>query len=436
MEASVRPWFTTGVAFVGAGAIALTPIAPTPTPLAEKVHAATSSVASVATVASDFRLAALDIPYLLTLPIVRQYVSNVVESWTVLFGGFAQAGVGFAQSLLAVPGVTAQIVQQVVALDFVGALNTFAQAARDSIVAVGQPLLESWIWRAQKTLVVQAAMQAAVPVALISVANGFLLAGGGIATALIESTQSFIAAVLTLDPANIVNAAIVGTQNVVAALGAGAGSVVSGIEGAQQAIATALATEPPFSVSSVAGLAGSSVSSTALRIASTVASPEAGTASPELASAAAAPAETTSAPASTDPAPATEVAQTVEPSTAPSPTTAPSASPTSSATASSTSSPATDAVAPATKTAEPTISDASTGTGTTSASTAPTAVKKPTVTKDETSTAPQSTTSQTTTSTTTGAATSPPKTSTGGETSTAKTSGTSSDAKSSAGGED
>jgi hypothetical protein len=142
MEVSIRPWFTTGVALVGASAIAMAPI--TPSAPAMDVRAATAAISS------EFQLTALDIPYILTLPIVRQQLSNWVENWAVYLAGFAKAGVGAAQSLLAIPGVTVEIVQEVLALNFVGAFDTFASAARDAVIAVGQPLLDSLIWRIRR----------------------------------------------------------------------------------------------------------------------------------------------------------------------------------------------------------------------------------------------------------------------------------------------
>jgi hypothetical protein len=83
MEVSRRPWFTTGVAFVGASAIALAPITPTlPSAPALDVSKA------VAAVSRDFQLTALDIPYILTLPTIRQYVQNWAQNWAVYLAGF------------------------------------------------------------------------------------------------------------------------------------------------------------------------------------------------------------------------------------------------------------------------------------------------------------------------------------------------------------
>lgn len=237
MEASVRPWFTAGVALVGAGAVAMAPI--TPTPPAVNVH-----VPAVAA-APQFQLSALEIPYILTLPVVRQSIRNWGENWVVYLGGFAQSGVGLVQSLLAIPGVTIEIIQQVFDLNFVGAFETFTEAVRDSVVAVGQPLLDSAIWRNQKYLAVQTALQAAWPQAVIDVANGFLTAGNGVVVAVIDGTQDFVAAVLTFDLGNIVDAAVDGTRNFFVSLGDGAGAIIGGIEAAQFGIATALAAEPP-----------------------------------------------------------------------------------------------------------------------------------------------------------------------------------------------
>ncbi len=240
MEASIRPWFTTGVALVGATAIAMAPLAPI------TASSPTMGVrAAAATVSSEVQLTAVELPYILTLPIVRQAVSNWAENWAVYLAGLAKSGVGIGQSVLAIPGVTVEIIQEVLALDFVGAFDTFATAVRDSVVAVGQPLLDSLIWRNQKALAVQTALQAAVPQALIDSINGFLVAGNGVVTSLIVGTQDLVAAILTFNLGNIIDAAVDGTRNFIVALGAGAEAIVDGIEAAQLGIATALATPPP-----------------------------------------------------------------------------------------------------------------------------------------------------------------------------------------------
>jgi hypothetical protein len=240
MEASIRPWFTTGVALVGATAITMAPLTPVTAPSPTvNVRAATAAVWS------EVDLTAFELPYILTLPIVRQSVRNWAENWAVYLAGLTKAGVGLGQSVLAIPGVTVEIIQEVLALDFVGAFDTFATAVRDSVVAVGQPLLDSLIWRNQKALVVQAALQAAVPQAWIDVINGFLVAGNGVVNSLIVGTQDLVAAILTFNLSNIVDAAVNGTRNFFVALGTGAEAIIGGIEAAQLGIATALATPPP-----------------------------------------------------------------------------------------------------------------------------------------------------------------------------------------------
>lgn len=242
MAVSIRPWLTTGVTFVSAGAIALAPISPAPSAL--QMHAPAAAF-STSALAPQVQLSALEIPYILTLPVVRQSIRNWAENWAVYLAGFGKSGVGLVESLLSIPGVTVEIVQQLVALDFVGAFDTFAAAVRDSVVAVGEPLLDSLIWRNQKYFLVEAALQSARPQAFIDIINGFLAAGNEVTTSFIEGTQNFVAALLTLDLGNIIDAAISGTQNFFVALGEGAGSIVNGIELAQKGIADALATTPP-----------------------------------------------------------------------------------------------------------------------------------------------------------------------------------------------
>ncbi|WP_157516975.1 hypothetical protein [Mycobacterium sp. MS1601] len=114
MDVAARSWLATGVAFVGAGAVAFAPITPSnPVP---ELRVTTP----IAVSAPPVELAAVDWPYILSLPIVRQMVVNWAENWVVYLGGFAQAGIGLAESLIAIPGVTVEIIEQLVALDFVG----------------------------------------------------------------------------------------------------------------------------------------------------------------------------------------------------------------------------------------------------------------------------------------------------------------------------
>jgi hypothetical protein len=263
MEASLRPWFTTGVALVGASAIAMAPINPI------TLGSPVSEVRAVAaTVSADLQLAAVDWPYVLSLPIVREQIRNWAQNWGVYLAGLGKAGIGVVDSLLAIPGVTVEIVQEIFALNFVGAFDTFATAVRDSVIAIGQPLLDSVIWRNQKYLVVQAALESAVPRAWIDLANGFLAAGNVVTTSLIQGTQDLVAAVLTFNLSNIIDATVEGTKNFFIALGDGAGSIIAGIEAAQRGIVTALATPPPppptfeYQVSDVAALRTLSVDNT------------------------------------------------------------------------------------------------------------------------------------------------------------------------------
>jgi hypothetical protein len=240
MEASLRPWFTTGVALVGAGAMVMAPISPIPAASPASVVWTAPSTAS-----PEFELTALEWPYILSLPIVREQIRNWAQNWGVYLAGLGKAGVGVVDSLLSIPGVTVEIIQEIFALNLVGAFDTFATAVRDSVVAIGQPLLDSVIWRNQKYLVVQAALESAVPRAWIDVANGFLAAGNVVTTSLIQGTQDFVAAVLTFNLGNIIDATLEGTKNFFVALGDGAGSIIAGIEAAQRGIAAALATPPP-----------------------------------------------------------------------------------------------------------------------------------------------------------------------------------------------
>jgi hypothetical protein len=232
---SLRPWLTTGIALVGAGAIAMAPITPmTVSPV----------TAPVAVVAPAVHTTAFEIPYILTLPVFRQSIRNDIFLWAVLLNGWAEAGTGALQTLGSIPETVVTVTQQVLQLDFVGAFDTLSSAIRDGVVAVGEPIVDSLITRRQTTLAIQTALQSAGPEAFFTVLNSVLTAGNTVITSAIVGTQDLVAAVATLNLGNIVDAAVDGTKGFVTALGQGAGDIVTGIETAQKTLVTALATRP------------------------------------------------------------------------------------------------------------------------------------------------------------------------------------------------
>jgi hypothetical protein len=235
MEMSLRPWLTTGIALVGAGAIAMAPITPiTVSPV----------TAPVAVVAPAVHTTAFEIPYILTLPVLRQSIRNDIFLWAVLLNGWAEAGAGAVQTLGSIPETVVTFTQQVLQLDFVGAFDTLSSAIRDGVVAVGGPIVDSLITRRQTTLAIQTALQSAAPEAFFTVLNSALAAGNTVITSAIVGTQNLVAAIATLNLGNIVDAAVDGTRGFVTALGQGAGEIVTGIETAQKTLVTALATRP------------------------------------------------------------------------------------------------------------------------------------------------------------------------------------------------
>jgi hypothetical protein len=232
---SLRPWLTTGIALVGAGAIAMAPITPlTVSPV----------TAPVAVFAPAVHTTAFEIPYILTLPVFRQSIRNDIFLWAVLLNGWAEAGAGAIQTLGSIPETVVTFTQQVLQLDFVGAFDTLSSAIRDGVVAVGGPIVDSLITRRQTTLAIQTALQSAAPEAFFTVLNSVLGAGNTVITSAIVGTQNLVAAIATLNLGNIVDAAVDGTKGFVTALGQGAGEIVTGIETAQKTLVTALATRP------------------------------------------------------------------------------------------------------------------------------------------------------------------------------------------------
>jgi hypothetical protein len=220
----------TGIALVATGAIAVAPISAPPT------------LYEVPKVSTTVELSA--IPYVLTLPVLRQYIENQLFYFGTWLGGWAQAGIGTVETILAVPENIVTITKQVLALDLGGAFDTFVAAVVDGVEAIGGPLLEGAITQNQKYLAVQSAMWTAIPQALISAGSGLFEGAGLVAQSVIAAAEVVLKAILPLNLSNFVDALVQGAKLVVDGLAAGGAAVVDGIETAQKTIVTALQAGP------------------------------------------------------------------------------------------------------------------------------------------------------------------------------------------------
>lgn len=244
-------------AFVAAGVVAVTPVVAPPAALS--VAAPPVAVSAVPLPKIELTASVLDI---LQFPAFKQWVANQVIDVAILGAGWALAGQGLVDSILALPSTIGTALQQVLSRDLLGALTTIEVAVVDAVTAIGGPLLESIIERNQRTLAVQGAMQQAVPEALIGLGTSIFAAIDGVTRAFIVAGQDVVGALLPINLGNLVTAIVDGARLVVQSIGDGAGDIVDGIVFAQQTIATALATQPPptFARQDVTGFAAAAVS--------------------------------------------------------------------------------------------------------------------------------------------------------------------------------
>ncbi len=240
MQATIRPWVTTGIAIVGASVIAVTPISPPPTIYEPEVR-----VPSVQVPAVDLQASVLDI---LTFPAFRQYIVNQVLYYGTWAAGIAGAGVGLGQAIGALPGALVQLTQQLFSLDLQGALTTIEAYLVGSVAAVGLPLLDSIITNRERRLAIQLALQSAVPEAISGAGAAVLAAIDGVLRASIEGGQLVVDALLTFNLGNIVDALVTATGGFLGSFVEGGQDIVNGIVFAQQTIADALATPPPLTL--------------------------------------------------------------------------------------------------------------------------------------------------------------------------------------------
>jgi len=225
-----RSFAAAGTALVGASIIATSAIAPVQVTVPRITDAAIQLQATV-----------LDI---FTFPAIKQAVINEVEYAALWAAGLAEAGVGVAQSLAALPTTLITATQQIFSRDPLGALTTVEDAAVAAGDAILVPLVVSQIDIGQIRLAVDSALLLAQPVAAVELGAGLFGAWDAVTRAVITAGQNFVNALLTLNPANILAAVVGGVQGVVASFGVGGQLAVDGIVAAQTTLATALAARP------------------------------------------------------------------------------------------------------------------------------------------------------------------------------------------------
>lgn len=240
VTSAVCKWRSTGIALTTAAVLAAAPMT---APSNYHVPAATAPVAVVQVPGVQLSATIFDI---LTLPVVRQMIRNRVDDIVTLGAGFAQSGVAILQSIATIPGVLVTATQQVLNGDLVGALNTITGALLSSAAAVVTPTLNAIIERRTRYLEATAALQSAVPVALVQFGNGVLSAINGVLEASIVGTQGVIQAILPLNLAALAQAVVGGAQLVGGALVSGAHDLIDGTAAAQQTLADALRGIPPM----------------------------------------------------------------------------------------------------------------------------------------------------------------------------------------------
>lgn len=246
MHTALRPWTTTGIALVGAGVIAVAPIAPVTSalePVAVRTHAPTvylSQVELTATVAD-----------ILQFPAFRQYIINEVGDFLIQVGGLVEAGAGLGQVVAAIPETLVLLTQQLFSLDLLGALDTIGTALVGGFLTVALPIIESRALIEERNAAILGALATAGPTALLGAGAAIVGAINTVLEASIIGGQQVVDAVLTFDLGNIINAFVDATGDFFRSFGDAGQNLVDGIVFVQQTIAEALATQPPAAITSV-----------------------------------------------------------------------------------------------------------------------------------------------------------------------------------------
>jgi len=226
-----RPFATAGVALLGAGVIAGSPaLAPTSR---ELPHFAAPEITLQATIFDIF-----------TFPAWQQSVANEVEFVAIRARGLAAGGTALAQSLGQLPATVGTAIQQVLNRDALGALTTIEEWIVSSTENTLIPPVLANIDVGQIQLAIQSALLLAQPTALIQLGSAAFAGADTVARALIIATQGLVDAVVSLNPAAIVQAVVTGVTGVLNSVAVAGQDVVDGIVAAQDTLATALAARP------------------------------------------------------------------------------------------------------------------------------------------------------------------------------------------------
>lgn len=231
MIAAHRPFAVAGVALLGAGVIAGSP-ALAPTSL-ELPHFATPQITLQASIFDIF-----------TFPAWQQSIANEVEFVAIRASGLAAGGNALVQSLGQLPATVGTAIQQVISGDALGALTTVEQWIVATTEGTLVPPVLANIDVGQIQLAIQSALLLAQPQAAIQLGSAVFAGADAVARALIIAGQDFVNAVVSLNPAAIVQAVVTGVSGVLTSVAVAGQDVVNGIVAAQDTLATALAARP------------------------------------------------------------------------------------------------------------------------------------------------------------------------------------------------
>lgn len=243
-----RPIAAAGAALIGAGFIAAIPaVAPTVPAIP---HLDATQIALQASVLDIFKF-----------PILRQIAANQVEVLAIEAQGLADAGQGALQSVVTLPPALITATRQVVTGNALDALTTLEDWAVESATATFVPVISARIAVGQIDLAIQSALLPAWPLALVSLASGLFEGADTIARGVITAGEDLLAAVLSFNLGDIVQAVVGGIRGIAASVAAGAQSAVDGVVGAQTLIADALAArpapvDPPVAAAAIAAPTG------------------------------------------------------------------------------------------------------------------------------------------------------------------------------------
>jgi hypothetical protein len=226
MHAAIRSPMVAGIALVGAGAIAVSPMAASlpaihmPTLQLTATQRPTGIIDPVTVFAPIFAQTLTDVQQIITnqianpAPILQAVLQNQTNNALNLANGLGEAGADLGNAALATPAAVLAATKQVLAGNLTGALRTLESVTLQPLGAATVAVVRSIQNVLQNELAIAGRLAVALPTAAMGIVAATVNAVAQTTRAIVVAGLGVVSAAATFNPVNVVNAITEGAANV------------------------------------------------------------------------------------------------------------------------------------------------------------------------------------------------------------------------------